>query len=202
MSQEWYILYTRPNQELAVGLAVKDAVPGVRSVTLDPEADESVAKAKVPYEIPEFLGEQLEGVVTRIEVPSHQVKEKGRLVMRRLYPRYVYIQMEYGHGTRDAIIQALRVVEGIVELFGGWETPQPLSAEEGQVLLKQVGEVTVADVIEFGEGDLVRILEGAFQDYTGKVQDINAGKRTLRVSIPIFGKETPVEVEIDKVVSV
>lgn len=202
MSQEWYILYTRPNAELGVGIALRDAVPQVRTVTLDPDGEDVVAAAKHTYEMPQRQADAVAGILTRVEVPSHQVKEKGRLVNRRLYPRYVYLQMDHNPRTTGALTAALRSIAGVMELFGGWDTPQPLSADEVQVLLKQVGEVTVVDVIEFGEGDLVRILEGAFQDYTGKIQDINPGKRTLRVSIPIFGKETPVEVEIEKVVAV
>ena len=129
------------------------------------------------------------------------MKERGKVVVKRLYPKYVYIQMKHNFETKSDIKNVINNIYGVINLIGGWDNPQPLSEEEVQILLKQIGEAQIIDSVEFSEGDLVRILEGAFQDYTGRVQDINLDKRLAGVTIPIFGKETRVEIDIDKMVA-
>ncbi|MBC8514985.1 hypothetical protein H8D30_03900 [bacterium] len=199
--QEWYLLQTRSRAENIVGLTLLQ-IEGVHSTTLDTEEDPSLLKVMVIDPIPQDLAEELEGVITRVEIPTQQVRKEKQVVKKELYPRYVFVQMNHHPGTSVTLTRALSGMPGVLELSGGWDTPQPLSEEEASVLMKQVGEASEAETIEFAAGDTVRILEGAFIERIGKVMDINTSRRMVRVSIPIFGKETPVEVEVDKVVAV
>jgi len=201
MSRDWYILETVNRYEIQVGLSVSRGIAGVDSTTLDPDQDEMVRKNKYYEKIDPEEAVLLEEVVTRVEVPATSIKERGKVVIKRLYPKYVYIQMKHNLETKGNIKNIINNIYGVINLIGGWDNPQPLSEEEVQILLKQIGEAQVIDSVEFAEGDLVRILEGAFQDYTGRVQDINLDKRLAGVTIPIFGKETRVEIDIDKMVA-
>jgi len=201
MSRDWYILETVNRYEIQVGLSIRRGIVGVESTTLDPDQDEMVKKNKYYEKIDPEEAELLEEVVTRVEVPATSIKERGKVVVKRLYPKYVYIQMKHNLETKGNIKNIINNIYGVINLIGGWDNPQPLSEEEVQILLKQIGEAQVIDSVEFAEGDLVRILEGAFQDYTGRVQDINLDKRLAGVTIPIFGKETRVEIDIDKMVA-
>jgi len=201
MSRDWYILETVNRYEIQVGLSIRRGIVGVESTTLDPDQDEMVKKNKYYEKIDPQEAELLEEIVTRVEVPATSIKERGKVVVKRLYPKYVYIQMKHNLETKGNIKNIINNIYGVINLIGGWDNPQPLSEEEVQILLKQIGEAQVIDSVEFAEGDLVRILEGAFQDYTGRVQDINLDKRLAGVTIPIFGKETRVEIDIDKMVA-
>ena len=201
MSRDLYIFETVNRYEIQVGLSVSRGIAGVDSTTLDPDQDEMVRKNKYYEKIDPEDAVLLEEVVTRVEVPATSIKERGKVVIKRLYPKYVYIQMKHNLETKGNIKNIINNIYGVINLIGGWDNPQPLSEEEVQILLKQIGEAQVIDSVEFAEGDLVRILEGAFQDYTGRVQDINLDKRLAGVTIPIFGKETRVEIDIDKMVA-
>ncbi|MBG98451.1 hypothetical protein CL659_04975 [bacterium] len=201
MSRDWYILETVNRYEIQVGLSISCGIPNVESTTLDPEQDEAVKNIKYYEKLDKEQGALLENIIHRVEVPATSMKERGKVVVKRLYPKYVYIQMDHDAGTKNEIKAVVNNIYGVINLMGGWDHPQPLSEEEVQTLLKQIGEAQIIDSVEFAEGDLVRILEGAFQDYTGRVQDINLDKRLAGVTIPIFGKETRVEIDIDKMVA-
>ncbi len=201
MSRDWYILETVNRYEIQVGLSIRNCIDDVESTTLDPEQDDVVKNIKYYEKISQENADTLQDVVYRVEVPATSIKERGKVVIKRLYPKYVYIQMDHNSQTKNDIKNVINNIYGVINLMGGWENPQPLSEEEVQILLKQIGEAQIIDSVEFAEGDLVRILEGAFQDYTGRVQDINLDKRLAGVTIPIFGKETRVEIDIDKMVA-
>ena len=133
----------------------------------------------------------------QILVPTEEVVElrNGKKVTskRLLYPGYVLVQMEMSDQMRHYIKDTPRVT-GFV---GGGQDPVPLSADEvNSILFRQA---TAAErprpKLTFEKNETVRINDGPFSNFTGKVDEVNADRNTLRVLVTIFGRATPVELD-------
>jgi transcriptional antiterminator NusG len=80
------------------------------------------------------------------------------------------------------------------------QKPQPISAEEARSILQKTGEIKTEKALKpkqtFSIGEQVRIIDGPFDSFTGNVEEVNAEKGKLRVMVGIFGRSTPVEVDL------
>jgi transcriptional antiterminator NusG len=135
--------------------------------------------------------------VGEVLIPTEEVVEvrNGKKVTskRLLYPGYVLVQLSMDENLWHAVKDTPRVT-GFV---GGGKDPVPLTADEvNSVLYRQT---TAADrprpKLSFEKGETVRINDGPFANFTGKVDDINPERDTLRVLVTIFGRSTPVELD-------
>jgi transcriptional antiterminator NusG len=77
--------------------------------------------------------------------------------------------------------------------------PVPIDDSEVQSILKRLEESSERPRVAWKVGDTVRIMEGPFADFTGRVEEVDAEKGKLKILIPVFGRETPLELEFDKV---
>ena len=133
----------------------------------------------------------------QILVPTEEVIElrNGKKVTskRLLYPGYVLVQMEMSDQMRHYIKDTPRVT-GFV---GGGQDPVPLSADEVNGILFR--QATSAErprpKLTFEKNETVRITDGPFTNFTGKVDEVNPERNTLRVLVTIFGRATPVELD-------
>ena len=133
----------------------------------------------------------------QILVPTEEVVElrNGKKVTskRLLYPGYVLVQMEMSDQMRHYIKDTPRVT-GFV---GGGQDPVPLSADEVNGILFR--QATAAErprpKLTFEKNETVRITDGPFANFTGKVDEVNPERNTLRVLVTIFGRATPVELD-------
>lgn len=133
----------------------------------------------------------------QILVPTEEVVElrNGKKVTskRLLYPGYVLIQMEMSDQMRHYIKDTPRVT-GFV---GGGQDPVPLTADEVNGVLYR--QATAAErprpKLTFEKNETVRIIDGPFANFTGKVDEVNGDRNTLRVLVTIFGRATPVELD-------
>ena len=103
MSRDWYILETVNRYEIQVGLSIRNCIDDVESTTLDPEQDDVVKNIKYYEKISQENADTLQDVVYRVEVPATSIKERGKVVIKRLYPKYVYIQMDHNSQTKNDI---------------------------------------------------------------------------------------------------
>ena len=138
----------------------------------------------------------------RILVPTEEVVEvkngQKRTTERRLFPGYVFVEMVMDDDTWHLIKHTSKVT-GFV---GGVKNrPAPISEDEVQKIVSQMQEGTdkPRHKIEFMVGELVRVKEGPFTDFNGSVEEVNYEKNRLRVSVMIFGRSTPVELEFGQV---
>lgn len=140
----------------------------------------------------------LEDKISRVLVPTHEVPKyrKGKRVMvkEKVFKGYVFVEMELDPGTWHLI----RNVPGVTGFVGGDE-PVPLSQEEVDSLLIRVGEMAPRLRPAFLVGDTVRVIAGPFAEHIGKVQGVNPVRERVKVSISLFGRETPVELEFSQV---
>lgn len=130
-------------------------------------------------------------------IPTEEVVEMrgGKKVTskRLLYPGYVMVQMEMSETLWHAVKDTPRVT-GFV---GGGNNPVPLTADEvNKVMFRQTASADrPRPKVSFEKGEQVRINEGPFANFSGKVDDVNPERDTLRVMVTIFGRSTPVELD-------
>jgi transcriptional antiterminator NusG len=135
--------------------------------------------------------------IGEVLIPMEEVVEMraGKKVTskRMLYPGYVLLQMEMDEDLWHAIKDTPRVT-GFV---GGGNNPVPLTADEvNSVLYRQAKSAErPRPKLNFQKGEQVRINEGPFTNFSGKVDEVNPERDTLRVLVTIFGRATPVELD-------
>ena len=138
----------------------------------------------------------------RILVPMEEVVElkngKRSVSERRFFPGYVLVEMEM---TDDSwhLVKSTPKVTGFVG--GTANKPTPITQKEVDAILRQVqeGVEKPRPKVLFEMGEAVRVKEGPFTDFHGNVEDVNYEKSKLRVSVTIFGRSTPVELDFSQV---
>jgi transcription termination/antitermination protein NusG len=137
-----------------------------------------------------------------ILVPTEEVVEmrdgKKRKSDRKFFPGYVLIQMEMNDNTWHLVKEAPKVLGFI---GGTSDKPAPISEAEANSILQRVEEGVdkPRPKIVFEPGEVVRVTDGPFTDFNGVVEEVNYEKSRLRVSVLIFGRSTPVELEFGQV---
>ncbi|ARP84243.1 MULTISPECIES: transcription termination/antitermination protein NusG [Bordetella] len=138
----------------------------------------------------------------RILVPSEEVVEmKGgqkSISERRIFPGYVLVEMDLTDETWHLVKNTNRVT-GF--LGGSGNRPSPISEKEVEKILSQMeeGVEKPRPKILFEVGEMVRVKEGPFADFNGNVEEVNYEKSKVRVSVTIFGRATPVELDFSQV---
>ena len=135
-------------------------------------------------------------------VPTEEVVEmrdgKKRKSARKFFPGYVLVQMEMNDATWHLVKEAPRVLGFI---GGTTDKPVPISSAEADTILQRVedGADKPRPKVLFEAGEVVRVNDGPFTDFNGVVEEVNYEKSRLRVSVLIFGRSTPVELEFTQV---
>ena len=172
-TKNWYIIHTYSGFENKVA--------------------ESLRGRAVAFGFNERLGQIL--------IPTEEVFElrNGKKVTskRLLYPGYVLIEMEMD----DELWHAVKDTPRVTGFVGGGNNPVPLTADEVNSILYRQSNVgdRPKPKLTFERNETVRITEGPFTNFSGKVDEINADKSTLRVMVTIFGRSTPVELDFEQV---
>jgi transcriptional antiterminator NusG len=174
MAMQWYVLRVASNKEEQVrdALEHKMKVEGVQSVG-------------------------------RIMVPVEQIKRirsgKQRVLKRKLYPGYVFMEMEARENGRipDEAFFIIKETMGVGDFIGTEGIPTPMRDTDVAKMLKEVEkpEDTPNIKVEFAKGDVVKIREGAFENFEGAVDSIDEERGIVRVIVTIFGRSTPLDIE-------
>jgi transcriptional antiterminator NusG len=168
-AKQWYILHTYSGFEQKVA--------------------ESLRSRAEAYGYADKIGQVL--------IPTEEVVElrSGRKVTSRrmLYPGYVLVEMEMS----DELWHAVKNTPRVTGFVGGGNAPVPLTADEvNQILYRQASSVDrPRPKLTFEKGETVKIVDGPFANFSGKVDEVNAERNTLRVLVTIFGRATPVELD-------
>ncbi len=137
-----------------------------------------------------------------ILVPTEEVVEmrdgKKRKSDRKFFPGYVLVQMEMNDNSWHLVKESPKVLGFI---GGTSDKPAPISEAEANSILQRVEEGVdkPRPKIVFEPGEVVRVTDGPFTDFNGVVEEVNYEKSRLRVSVLIFGRSTPVELEFGQV---
>jgi transcriptional antiterminator NusG len=137
-----------------------------------------------------------------ILVPSEEVVEirdgKKRKSERKFFPGYVLVQMEMD----DAVWHLVRSVPRVMGFIGGTaDKPEPITDREANQILQRMeeGAERPRPKVLFEPGEVVRVTSGPFADFEAVVEEVDYEKNKLRVSVLIFGRSTPVELEFTQV---
>jgi transcriptional antiterminator NusG len=135
--------------------------------------------------------------IGQILIPTEEVVElrNGKKVTskRMLYPGYVLVEME----MNDELWHAVKATPRVTGFVGGGNAPVPLTADEVNSILYR--QSTSAErprpKLSFEKNENVRIVDGPFTNFSGKIDEVNQERNTLRVMVTIFGRSTPVELD-------
>lgn len=174
MSKQWYVVHAYSGFEKSVMRALKERVE--RSGMQD------------------RFGEILVPVEEVVEMKGGQ----KRTTERKFFPGYVLVQMEMDDDTWH-LVKSTAKVTGFVG--GTANKPAPISEKEVQAILQQMqeGVEKPKHKITFEIGEMVRVIDGPFNEFNGAVEDVNYEKNKVRVSVTIFGRATPVELDFSQV---
>lgn len=130
--------------------------------------------------------------LVEITIPMEEVLEekngKKKLVKRKMYPCYVLIKMDYDNSMWHIITQT----RGVTGFVGPQGRPLPLTDDE----IRRMHLEKVVAKTDYNAGDMVKIIAGPLEDFVGKIETIDNENRKCRVSVSMFGRQTPVDLEL------
>ena len=144
----------------------------------------------------------MENLIIDVQVPTEEVvrMRRGAKVSseRKFFPGYVLVHMDLNDDTWHLVKETPRVMGFI---GGTAEKPAPITDKEANKILQRMedSEETPTHKTIYEPGELVRVTDGPFNDFTGTVEEVNYEKSRLRVAVLIFGRSTPVELEFGQV---
>lgn len=173
MAQRWYVVHAYSGFEKKVAQSIKEQ-----------------AEAK-----------GLADLITEVLVPTEEVVQMRRgakvSAESKLFPGYVLIKMELNDDTWHLVQNTPKVTN----FLGAHGKPLPISDREAENILKQVreGVERPKSSIVFEVGESVRVSDGPFESFNGVVEEVDSERNRLKVSVSIFGRPTPVELEFSQV---
>jgi transcriptional antiterminator NusG len=172
---QWFVIHTLSGQEQKV----KDAIE---------------KRAKI---------EEVADLIRDVLIPTEKVAEvkrgKRTTTTRKFYPGYILVNMKLVRENNQLEERAwyfIRNTPGIIGFVGG-DRPVPLSPDEVENILAQIEERQdkVAPKVMFETGETVKVTDGPFQNFTGVIEEVDPSRGKLKISVSIFGRSTPVELE-------
>lgn len=169
MAKKWYVIHTQTGYEDKVKASIE-------------------TKAKTTN-----LSELVSQVLVPIERVSEVKEGKKKISTRKFFPGYVLVEMELTDDTWFLI----KNTPGVSGFIGSGHRPVSLQDEEVEAILKQteIAKEKPTPKVLFEKGEGVRVLDGPFTNFNGTIEEINPTKGKLKVTISIFGRATPVELE-------
>lgn len=174
MSKRWYVVHAYSGYEKKVALAIKERI--------------------------ELAG--MEDQFGEVLVPTEEVVEirggQKRKSERKFFPGYVLVQMELSDDSWHLIKETPRVMGFI---GGKADKPAPITEREADAILARVhdAEEKPRPKTLFEPGEMIRVIDGPFNDFNATVEEVNYDKSKLRVGVTIFGRSTPVELDFTQV---
>ena len=171
--KNWYIVQSHSSFENKVAQLIK----------------EEAEKAKISDKIEEIV------------VPTHDITEvkRGKRVQRKkkYFPGYVLVKTEMDNN----IYHMIKNIKKVSGFLGSKGSPAPVSEKDIERILGQIkdGVAQPKSAVEYSVGEKVQVIDGPFASFTGLVEDIDEDKLRLKVSVLIFGRPTPVELEYNQV---
>jgi transcriptional antiterminator NusG len=175
MDKQWFVIHTLTGQEAKV--------------------QESIRKR--------LQIEEMEDLLDEVIIPTEKVSEVKRGVRstttRKFFPGYVLVHIALYGPDREIVERSWRFIKetsGVIGFVGG-ERPVPLMPEEVDVVLNQVEEKQekVAPKVTYEPGETIKINDGPFLNFNGVVEEVDPDRGKLKVSVAIFGRSAPVELE-------
>jgi transcriptional antiterminator NusG len=165
--RNWYVIHTYSGYEEAVAKNLKQRIEAL-------SMEDKIFNVIVPKE-------------KKIKIKNG----KRRVTEEKIYPGYVLVEMV----VTDDSWYVVRNTPNVTGFVGAGTTPVSVSTEEIEILKKRMGVEEPQYKIEFKTGDPVKIIDGIFKDFDGKVSEIDAERGKVKILINMFGRDTPVELD-------
>ena len=160
----------------------------------------SVKRAIEKLKIDMNLGERVEDIIVPTEDVIEVKNNKKKISERSLYPGYVFVKVDLDTELWQKIQQLPRVGRFI----GENKKPTALSENDINLILEKVqNKAAPKPKVSFDEGEVVRIIDGPFANFTGTVEEYDLKHRKLKLNVSIFGRSTPIEIlysQVEKIV--
>ena len=145
---------------------------------------------------------EMEAYFGEVLVPTEEVVEmragQRRKSERKFFPGYVLVQME----MNDESWHLVKSIPRVMGFIGGTsDRPAPISDKEADAILQRLQETTESPThrVMFEAGEVVRVTDGPFADFNGTVEEVDYEKNRVKVSVMIFGRSTPVELDFSQI---
>jgi len=165
--RNWYVIHTYSGYEDAVARSLKQRIESL-------SMEDKIFQVLVPKE-------------KKIKIKSG----KRKAVEEKIYPGYVLVEMI----VTDDSWYIVRNTPNVTGFVGSGTTPIPVSKEEIDSLKERMGQEALQYDINVAEGDAVKIIDGPFKDFDGKVSEIDQERGKIKVLVNMFGRDTPVELD-------
>ena len=185
MAKGWYVVHTYSGYEQKIERIINKLRQN------DPEFELYCTGVNVPMETVEVLNE----------------KGERKMEQRKVLPGYILVELDLEERNWRAITTKIIRIQGVTGFLSadksGLVPPTPLSAREHRSILERTGEIapekTFRPKQDFEKGEEVKVISGPFASFNGTIDDIDLAKGRLRLSVQIFGRSTPVEVDFSQV---
>lgn len=153
-------------------------------------------KAKLALDA-KIAGSEMKEFFSQIVIPTEQISEvrsgKKKISQRKFFPGYILIEMDLTESTWLLV----KTAPGVTGFIGTGKRPSALTAEEVSNILERTQEAKVkpSPKVSFDIGEPVRVTEGPFDNFNGIIEEVHPDKQKIKVSVSIFGRATPVELE-------
>jgi transcriptional antiterminator NusG len=167
--KSWYVVHTQTGSEDKVKTALENKI----------------------------IAEGMQDFIGRVIIPTEQVSEvrsgKKKISKRKFFPGYLLVEMELDEKTYLFV----KTAPGVTGFIGLGKRPMPLPQEEVDSIIKRTEQTQVkpSPKIVFEKGEQVRVTEGPFLNFNGTIEEVHPEKGKIKVSVSIFGRATPVELE-------
>ncbi|MBZ9569467.1 transcription termination/antitermination protein NusG [Patescibacteria group bacterium] len=165
--RNWYVIHTYSGYEDAVAKNLRQRIEAL-------SMEDKIFNVIVPKE-------------KKIKIKDG----KRKIVEEKIYPGYVLVEMI----VTDDSWYVVRNTPNVTGFVGAGTIPVPISSKEVEVLKKRMGVEEPQYKIEFQVGDSVKIIDGLFKDFDGKVSEIDEERGKVKVLVNMFGRDTPVELD-------
>lgn len=169
MAKKWYVVHTQTGKENKVKINLENKIKASGA----------------------------EHLISRILVPTENVSEirggKKTISERKFFPGYVLIEME----MTDEAWYLVKTTEGVARFIGSGNRPLPLTDDEAANILRQIEEKKEKPKpkVIFEKNENVKVIDGPFTNFNGVIEEVNPDKQRLKVTVSIFGRSTPIELE-------
>ncbi|MDR0707298.1 MAG: transcription termination/antitermination protein NusG [Treponema sp.] len=151
-------------------------------------------------------GELDKNIVRDVKAPSESTVEikdgKKRTQTRLMLPGYMLVEMDLPDDNWKTTCQKIRQIQGVTGFVGTpvAKKPQPLPSEQARSIFQKSGDIKGERFVHvrqsFVEGEQVKIVDGPFESFAGVIEEIDSSRNKLKVMVGIFGRNTPVEVDL------
>lgn len=137
------------------------------------------------------MQEYIQDIVVPMEEQIEIKDGKKKATLKKVFPGYVLVKMI----MTDESWYVVRNIRGVTGFVGPGSKPVPLTDEE----IKSLGVEGVVATVDYEVGDSVRVISGPLENFIGIVEEINIDRKKVRVSVSMFGRDTPVELEFSQI---